>query len=475
MLQPVANSQGNPNPATLVVTLPIHNKGNDDYRCGSMSVTSMIHAMAILYTLQNDNLISSNNRFDLRALILDNCANSLRIDQDLMSLASRGTLCNEEFDSMGSIIDKSTIMGVQTTSSRYVVAANRVTSPLKMQLLSSSASSTALSDQWRYPYFARTVPPDDVQMAVIGNILRDNGWTYVGVVYSQESYGINGYRTLRNIVNSGGFSCLGVSQGVSYKSTIEEARTAIRNIAAEDGIGVIVVIATNVRTILDAIIAEGVASRFVVIGSDSWADSLTIIDGIEHHFAGAITVDFRDSFYLPFINYVKDIKYDNRMGIPDDWFEEFYQHIHRCHLTNARISLMQYDTACRTDLEITTEQVKKYGVGIRAIMATVALGKGLGAFSLEYRCGGQSFASCMGSVTDARDVLFNMTLKQTRQLVGANLDPTDNFNLELGYDDRYWNIGYTISVVRRAGFYEKVSIVQPEFLAKWVTVRERKK
>lgn len=443
-------------PATLVIVLPIHKRGSDDYRCGEMSVSSMLTALSILYTLQNTNLVSNLYRFNLRAVILDNCENILRIDQDLMSLLNKGSLCNEPFDSLGSRIDLATVMGVQTTSSRYVVAANRVTSPLKVQLMSSSASSTALSDQLRYPFFARTVPPDNVQMDVIAKILKTNDWSYVGIIYTLESYGVNGYRTLQNIVNSKALSCIGVAQGIDYRATVADVRPAIRNIANTEGIGVIILIVTNPRTVLDAIIAEGVANRFVVIGTDAWADDLDVIRGVSSQFAGAITVGFRDGLYLPFATYLRQLS-SSRMGLPNDWYEEFYQHIHECHLQTAAKPLTQYTTICAPDLLISVDQIKKHGVGIRAIMATTALANGLSAFASTYACASLTFSQCIAKVTNGREALFNSTLRQTKELNPADFDPFADFNLELGYDDRYWDIGYNIYSVRNAGVYNKVN------------------
>ena len=456
MIQAPPTGTNSYDPATLVVILPIHQRGNDEYRCGDMSMSSMMTALSILYTLENPLLVSSLYRFNLRALIIDNCANTLRIDQDLMSLFTEGDLCNDEFDTLGSIIDKSTVMGVQTTSSRYVVAANRITAQMQIQLMSSSASSTALSDRWRYPYFTRTVPPDNVQMALIAKILKENNWSYVGVIYTLESYGINGYRTLQDIVNTGALSCIGVAQGVSVNAPSKDLREAVKTIGETEGVGVIVLIVANPRPILDALIAEGVANRFVVIGTDAWGKSYTIIEGVADQFAGAMTISFRDAYYLPFIDHVRRITYTNRMGLPTDWFEEFYQQMHECHLTDARKPQTQYTTTCTKNLRISIDQVRKYGEQLHPIMATLALGKGLSMFASNYGCGTNTFTQCMDKVANSRDALFNMTLQQTQQMIASELDPPDNFKLELGYDDRYWNVGYTVWSVRRAGTYDKV-------------------
>lgn len=450
MLQTDVNAQANP--ATLVVFLNIHEQGTDEHRCGPLTVSNLITALAVNYVLTRNNaLISSGFNFDLRALVMDTCYNSLRIDQDLLSLIRQGSLCNEEFDSHGDLIDGSTIMGVMTTFSRYVVAANRVTVPFKIQIMSSSATSTALSDQYRYPYFARTVPPDDVQMAVIGNMLKMNDWSYIGIIYTLESYGINGYRTLQRTLNNGNVSCIAVAKGIDYPPTVGNIRPSIENIVDIDGVNVIVVVSIEVVPVLQAIIDEGVADRFVVILTDTWADNPDMVRHMAPQFLAVFGIGFNDALYTPFINYVTGIRYDNRMGIPDDWFDEFYQIIHECHLPGARV-VLEYEEECQTDLTISAEDVKKYGVGKRQLMAVYALREGLRQFSLENNCGSVSFAECMETVNsfdrDARAELFDKTLMVERRLQSVSWEPPQNVDFELG-DDRYWNIGYLIYTFSR--------------------------
>lgn len=463
MLPEYLDSAANPNPATLIYVGKIHEQGDDEYRCGPMDMYHTIQALSVFYTIQHSNLIV-NKPFNLRTLIVDHCDNQLRIDQDLFNILTTGKLCNADFDSAGSVIDKDTVMGVQVQSSRYVVAANRVTAPLKIQLMSGSASSTALSDKWRYPYFARTVPPDNLQMEVIARILKHNGWSYVGVIYTKESYGINGYRTLQTIINDGKYSCIGIAEGINYPNTMQDALPIVRRIADTEGIGVIVLIVPEPRPILEAIIAEGLADKFIVIGTDTWGVDQEVTRSIAAQFAGAITIDFRNAFYDAFVDWMLDITYTNRMGIPDDWFDEFYQHIHHCHLENSPLRMMQYTDRCEkasnpaSGREIMTrEKVRQYAPRLTNIAAAYAMGNGLSKFYRERGCAGQSFASCMAGVANGRDVLFNKTLEQTWRIPSDDVTPGELFNLEIG-DDRFWNIGYNIFALLRNNTYRKVTI-----------------
>ena len=459
MLPDYDNKANNPNPATLIYAARIHDQGEDEYRCGPMNMDSTVQALSILYTIHYSNLIV-NKPFDLRLLILDHCNNQLRIDQDIFNLLTTGKLCNAGFDSDGSVINKDTVMGVQVQSSRYVVAANRVTAPIKIQLMSGSASSTALSDQWRYPYFARTVPPDNVQMEVVARILKYNDWSYVGVIYAKDSYGINGYRNLQSIINDGQYSCIGTAEGINSPSSVEELRPVVKRLTETRGIGVIVLIVLDPRPILDALIAEGVAEKYLVIGTDTWGVSRSITEGIAKQFAGAITIDFRNAYYNDFVNWLKTISYDNRMGLPDDWFEEFYQNIHECRLPNSNLqTVSEYPLCAGVDGSaevITEDKIKQFAPRLTNIAATYAMGNGLSKLYREYGCADKSFTTCMAGIKNARDVLFGNTLEQTWNINRGQVDPREDFNLELG-DDRFWNIGYNIYSFGPDNVYYRVS------------------
>lgn len=64
-------------------------------------------------------------------------------------------------------------------------------------------------------------------------------------------------------------------------------------------------------------------------------------------------VPARDDFY----QYVRNLVYDrnnenrNRASIPRVWWEDFYQTVHRCKLSDAKYSL-EFDNECALDLTI---------------------------------------------------------------------------------------------------------------------------
>lgn len=67
-------------------------------------------------------------------------------------------------------------------------------SSLRPQIPQISYASTApeLSDDRRYDFFSRVVPPDSFQAQAMVDIVKALGWNYVSTVASEGSYGEKG-------------------------------------------------------------------------------------------------------------------------------------------------------------------------------------------------------------------------------------------------------------------------------------------
>lgn len=436
------------NAATLIALLPIHAQGSDPYRCGSLNMGDFYRGLSFFFTIRQ----LTNTPFGLHGVLLDTCTNSLRIDQDLYNLLSSGQLCNSQSDFGNYIINNSTIGGVVTSISTNVMAANRVLAPMKIPLVGSLSSSVALSNKEEYPYFARTVPPDNSQMRVIAEILRLRNWTYVSVVYSRETYGVSGADELEKQTKLNGV-CIGQSLGISYPTDDIEARSVVEQLIALQGSNVVVLITLEPRPILMAANALGVLDKFVWIGTDIWGRSQSVVQGIEHPLIGAITIGLRHTSVTGFESYLTDLTYTNRKDIPDGWFEEFYQSFHKCQLADAQIRYSQYPLCTKTETITKDKLDVDHHVIYTTVAATYAAANAIEQTRRTMCAGVSTFRECLERAGN-RELLFQKLL-QTQFSVATNF--TLNFNSE-----RFWDVGYTINnyVMDANGnhFYQEVRI-----------------
>ncbi|KAK3084836.1 hypothetical protein FSP39_019949 [Pinctada imbricata] len=435
MLQP-----GTPSSNTLLVMYGIHNQGTDPYRCGSLDMDEFYKMLAFLFTMQR---FFPNTRYSIRGMVVDTCHNSLRIDQDVYSLLSSGKLCNTVFQGDGIEISNNTIAGFLTSRSSNVVAANRVLAPRKIPILSSSATSVLLSDKVKYPYFARTVPPDNKQMDTIARILKEKGWNSPTVVYSQETYGISGASELARMASDQG-TCVGYQLSIPYPGTVAQAREALQALSSNAVSNVIVLIAYDPRTVLQAAKELGILGNYIWIGSETWGNKLSVIDGMQDDLLGAITVDVKSYLVDEFRNFTAELTYNNRKNIPNAWFEEFYQMYHKCNIPSATVNFPNYPI-CSTSLVINPVDIISQPYVLNTIAATYAYVRSLDTIATG-DCNGRTFKDCFSDSTNW-ERLFSRILGTTWNVNNAlNLMPNPLSDVVVNFnDDRFWDTGYVIN------------------------------
>lgn len=77
---------------------------------------------------------------------------------------------------------------------------------LKIPQISYASTAPELSDDRRYDFFSRVVPPDSFQAQAMVDIIRALGWTYVSTVASEGSYGEKGVEAFTQLSKEAGKS-----------------------------------------------------------------------------------------------------------------------------------------------------------------------------------------------------------------------------------------------------------------------------
>lgn len=69
---------------------------------------------------------------------------------------------------------------------------NLCSHPQQIPQVSYASTAPELSDNTRYDFFSRVVPPDTYQAQAMVDIVRHMGWNYVSTVASEGNYGESG-------------------------------------------------------------------------------------------------------------------------------------------------------------------------------------------------------------------------------------------------------------------------------------------
>ncbi|XP_058490361.1 extracellular calcium-sensing receptor-like [Solea solea] len=101
---------------------------------------------------------------------------------------------------------------VGESSSTRTIAISTVLSSYRVPLVSYFATCSCLSDRQKFPSFFRTIPSDAFQVNAMIQILKHFGWTWAGLIISDNDYGVHAARSLHSDLGPAGGGCLAYTE-----------------------------------------------------------------------------------------------------------------------------------------------------------------------------------------------------------------------------------------------------------------------
>ncbi|KAL4223423.1 hypothetical protein ACF0H5_016893 [Mactra antiquata] len=447
----------------VVFVSDIHHANDDTTMgCGAIDTGSNLQTlMAFLYAIESVNT-NADLRFPaslkLGGVALDTCSKPSRIGQDVYSLLSGEPVCGEE-DGV-QVVPPSSIVAYMVRNSANSIAVSSMLSPLKVTSFSMSATSVDLNDKLEHPYFLRTVPPDNVQALVVSQILKAFGWDYVSVVYADNTYGRSAMETILSQTDRNNPElCFGRTIPMALGGDLRDAKAVIDKLNQQIGAKVVVTFVTSsqVRQLLQATTEKGLNHRFIWIGSDTWANNDALTKDYEETAAGAVTIQIRSEYSLGFRDFVKNITFNDRKGIPNDWFEEIYQTVHQCRILSSQIRTT-FTRICTGDERFTDDMIPSDPFVLHTIMAVYQIAHGLSDVE-ACRQLGLTIASCLSLQSDRKQMIYDNILNAQHDVLPDDLgDKSFSFKFTA---DGYGDIGYNVYNYRKnleSGQFEYIKI-----------------
>ncbi|KAM9358869.1 extracellular calcium-sensing receptor-like [Symphorus nematophorus] len=97
---------------------------------------------------------------------------------------------------------------VGDSSSTRSIAISSVLGLYRVPMVSYFATCSCLSDRQKFPSFFRTIPSDAFQVRAIIQILNRFGWTWAGLLISDDDYGLHAARSFQSDFAQSGEGCL---------------------------------------------------------------------------------------------------------------------------------------------------------------------------------------------------------------------------------------------------------------------------
>ncbi|XP_017286072.1 metabotropic glutamate receptor 7 [Kryptolebias marmoratus] len=330
---------------TLGGLFPMHSRGPAGVPCGEIKREKGIHRLeAMLYALDQINSdLDLLPNITLGARILDTCSRdtyaleqSLTFVQALIQKDNSDVRCS---NGEPPIIPKpERVVGVigASGSSVSIMVAN-VLRLFAIPQISYASTAPELSDNSRYEFFSRVVPPDSYQAQAMLDIVKAMGWNYVSTLASEGNYGESGVDAFVQISREAGGLCIAQSIKIPREPRPGEFDKIVKRLMETSNARGVIIFANedDIKRVLQAAKRANLTGHFLFVGSDSWGAKSSPIEDQEEVAEGAVTILPKRASIDGFDEYFTSRSLENnRRNI---WFAEFWEDDFKCKLTRPGI------------------------------------------------------------------------------------------------------------------------------------------
>uniref|UniRef100_A0A8C1YEC0 Glutamate metabotropic receptor 7 n=1 Tax=Cyprinus carpio TaxID=7962 RepID=A0A8C1YEC0_CYPCA len=328
---------------TLGGLFPVHARGVSGEPCGDIKKENGIHRLeAMLYALDqinsDDELLPN---ITLGARVLDTCSRdtyaleqSLTFVQALIQKDTSDVRCTNGEPPV--FVKPEKVVGVigASASSVSIMVAN-ILRLFQIPQISYASTAPELSDDRRYDFFSRVVPPDSFQAQAMVDIVKLMGWNYVSTVASEGSYGEKGVEAFMQISREAGGICIAQSLKIPHDHKQADFDKIIRQLLETRHARAVIIFAydEDIRGILNASKRADQVGHFLWIGSDSWGAKNSPIQGLEDAAIGAVTILPKRATIEGFDQYFTSRTLENNRR--NVWFAEFWEENFNCKLMSS--------------------------------------------------------------------------------------------------------------------------------------------
>ncbi|XP_026782958.3 extracellular calcium-sensing receptor-like [Pangasianodon hypophthalmus] len=239
--------------------------------CEQFDMASFQQAMTMVFAIdeinRNPNLLPN---IMLGYHLYDNCVKLAVAFRAATALIS-GT--DETASNLNCTSSPPVIGIVGDPGSTHSIAISSVLGLFRVPMVSYFATCSCLTDRHQFPSFFRTIPSDAFQVRAIVQILKRFGWTWVGLVYSNDDYGIYAAHSFHQDVQEQLDGCVAYSEMLPRDNNRRDVERIVRVIKTSTA-KVVVVISTEayLLPLMDEVSLRNVTGK-QWIASEAWATS----------------------------------------------------------------------------------------------------------------------------------------------------------------------------------------------------------
>ncbi|XP_061576534.1 extracellular calcium-sensing receptor-like [Cololabis saira] len=159
---------------------------------------------------------------------------------------------------------------VGDSSSTRSIAISTVIGLYRVPMVSYFATCSCLSDRQKYPSFFRTIPSDAFQVRAMIQILKHFGWTWAGLLISDDDYGLHAARSFQSDLSVSGGGCLAYLEVLPWGKNTAELRRIV-DVMKKSTAGVVIVFAheSHMIDLMEEVVRQNITG-LQWMASEAW-------------------------------------------------------------------------------------------------------------------------------------------------------------------------------------------------------------
>uniref|UniRef100_A0AAY4DP73 G-protein coupled receptors family 3 profile domain-containing protein n=1 Tax=Denticeps clupeoides TaxID=299321 RepID=A0AAY4DP73_9TELE len=246
------------------------------------------------------------------------------------------------------------VVGDPTTT--HSIAMSSVLDLFHMPMVSYFATCSCLSNKQRYPFFFRTIPSDAFQVRAMMQILKHFGWTWVGLIVSNDDYGLNAAQSFHQDISGYG-GCVAFYEILPREKDMDEIRRIIHVIQTSTS-NVIVVYSNeaDLMPLMDEVLHLNVTRQW--IASEAWSLSPVFLTSrLLPVLRGTLGIAVRRGEIEGLKEFLLSLRPDDDPS--NGMVRTFWEDMFKCRFNHAQAETETGGTVCTGDEDLTSNQ--EYG------------------------------------------------------------------------------------------------------------------
>ncbi|CAL8353116.1 unnamed protein product [Lota lota] len=222
---------------------------------------------------------------------------------------------------------------VGDSSSTRTIAISSIVSLYRVPMVSYFATCSCLSNRRLFPSFFRTIPSDAFQVRAMLQILRRFNWTWLGLLISDDDYGLHIARSFQSDLAQSGGGCLAYLEALPKSNDVDELQRIV-GIMKKSTSRVVIVFAyqSNMLKLMEEVVRQNVTG-LQWMASEAWTTAIVLQTPSYMPFlAGTLGIAIRRGEIPGLREFLLRIRPDNDTlrSKDNNLVKQFWEHIFQC-------------------------------------------------------------------------------------------------------------------------------------------------